>query len=100
MSQGGSVNSGFAENIAKQQKQLSQPFGTLTTMFDDLDRFESIWSSYPTAIKKTENSHDTLELSINQWKYMITQPHLHKFSNYQRGAFYIFTTLKIEIFQN
>ena len=30
MSQGGSVNSGFADNIAKQQKQLSQPFGMLT----------------------------------------------------------------------
>jgi len=42
MSQGGSVNSGFADNIAKQQKQLSQPFGMLTTMFDDLNEDQII----------------------------------------------------------
>ena len=36
MSQGGDVNPGFEFNIAKQQKQLSQPFDMLTTMFDNL----------------------------------------------------------------
>ena len=36
MSQGADIIPGFADNIAKQQKQLSQPFGMLTTMFDNL----------------------------------------------------------------
>ena len=36
MSQGADIIPGFADNIAKQQQELSQPFGMLTTMFDNL----------------------------------------------------------------
>ena len=44
MSQGGSVNNGFEDNIAKQEQELSQPFGLLTTMFDDLEEDQNyVW---------------------------------------------------------
>ena len=45
MSQGGSVNNGFKDNIAKQEQELSQRFGLLTTMFDDLEEDQIMWKN-------------------------------------------------------